>query len=130
MCIYKGNIAFSRQTVAGSMMLVSGRYFEVMGAQPLLGRLIGPEDDGAGNPVAVVDYRYWQEKLGGEPDVLNQTWRSMAKRSPWSALLRVHGRDAANRYWRRLIALGHCGGCCLLAGPAGVEGQSAGGPAV
>jgi putative ABC transport system permease protein len=73
-CTYPGNIAFSRQTVAGSMMLVSGRYFEVMGVQPLLGRLIGPSDDvpGAGNPVAVVDYRYWQQKLGGEPDVLNQ----------------------------------------------------------
>jgi len=72
---FAGNIAFSRQTVSGLMMLVSGRYFQVMGVQPLLGRLIGPEDDvpGAGNPVAVVDYRYWQEKLGGEADVLNQT---------------------------------------------------------
>src|ERR1700684_1426367 len=28
--ITSGNIAFSRQTVAGSMMLVSGRYFDVM----------------------------------------------------------------------------------------------------
>jgi predicted permease len=74
-CARSSNIAFSRQTVAGRMMLVSGRYFQVMGVQPLLGRLIGPEDDvpGAGNPVAVVNYRYWQEKLGGEPDVLNQT---------------------------------------------------------
>src|SRR5580692_8876357 len=73
-CLVSGNIAFSRQTVAGNMMLVSGRYFEVMGVQPLLGRLIGPNDDvpGAGNPVAVVDYRYWQQKLGGEPEVLNQ----------------------------------------------------------
>src|ERR1700677_4861083 len=55
--ITSGNIAFSRQTVAGSMMLVSGRYFDVMGVQPTLGRLIGPSDDvpGAGNPVAVVD---------------------------------------------------------------------------
>jgi len=69
------NIAFSRQTVSGSMMLVSGGYFAVMGGQPLMGRLIGPEDDiaGAGNPVAVLDYRYWREKLGGEMDVLNQT---------------------------------------------------------
>ncbi|MGA2116623.1 MAG: ABC transporter permease [Bryobacteraceae bacterium] len=73
-CTMASNIAFSRQTVAGSTMLVSGRYFQVMGVRPLLGRMIGPEDDvpGAGNPVAVVDYRYWQEKLGGEPDVLNQ----------------------------------------------------------
>jgi putative ABC transport system permease protein len=72
---FNSNIAFSRQTVSGSMMLVSGRYFAVMGVQPLMGRLIGPEDDipGAGNPVAVLDYRYWREKLGGDMDVLNQT---------------------------------------------------------
>jgi len=72
---FNSNIAFSRQTVSGSMMLVSGGYFAVMGGQPLMGRLIGSEDDvaGAGNPVAVLDYRYWREKLGGEMDVLNQT---------------------------------------------------------
>jgi putative ABC transport system permease protein len=72
---FNSNIAFSRQTVSGSMMLVSGGYFPIMGVQPLMGRLIGPEDDvpGAGNPVAVLDYRYWREKLGGEMDVLNQT---------------------------------------------------------
>jgi hypothetical protein len=72
---FNSNIAFTRQTVSGSMMLVSGRYFQVMGAQPLVGRLIGPEDDvsGGGNPIAVVTWRYWREKLGGETNVLNQT---------------------------------------------------------
>src|SRR4029434_10842802 len=72
---FPGNIAFTSQTVSGSIMLVSGRYFGVVGVQPFLGRLIGPEDDvpGGGNPVAVVGYRYWREKLGGAPDVLNQS---------------------------------------------------------
>ena len=72
---FNGNIAFARQTVSGSMTLVSGRYFSIMGAQPLIGRLIGPEDDspGGGNAVAVLDYRYWREKLGGGMDMLNQT---------------------------------------------------------
>jgi len=72
---FAGNIAFTNRTVAGSFMLVSGRYFGVVGMQPLLGRLIGPEDDvpGGGNPVAVLAYRYWREKLGGVTEVLNQT---------------------------------------------------------
>ena len=37
--------------------------------------LLTPEDDrhGAGNPVAVLSYGYWKDKLGGEPGVLNQT---------------------------------------------------------
>jgi hypothetical protein len=70
-----GNIAFTNQTVAGSAMLVSGGYFGVLGVQPFLGRLIGPDDDvpGGGNPVAVLSHRYWQEKLGAATEVLNQT---------------------------------------------------------
>ena len=72
---FPGAIALPRQTVRGSVMLVSGRYFSVMGVQQLVGRLLGPEDDvpGAGNPVAVLAYRFWQQKLGGGLDVLNQT---------------------------------------------------------
>ncbi|MBZ5725613.1 MAG: ABC transporter permease [Acidobacteriia bacterium] len=72
---FESNIAFARQTVSGSMMLVSGGYFSILGVQPFLGRLIGPEDDipGAGNAVAVLNYRYWHDKLGAETDVLNQT---------------------------------------------------------
>ncbi|SPE42663.1 conserved membrane hypothetical protein [Candidatus Sulfopaludibacter sp. SbA3] len=70
-----GNIAFSRQTVTGTMTLVSGRYFSVLGVQPVTGRLIAPEDDvpGGGYPVAVLSWRYFHEKLGGEAEVLNQT---------------------------------------------------------
>ena len=68
------NIGFSRQTVSGSMMLISGRYFSVLDVQPFIGRLIGPEDDtpGAGNPIAVLDYRFWRDKLGGDMAMLNQ----------------------------------------------------------
>ena len=70
-----GNIAYSRQTVNGSMMLVSGHYFPVVEVQPFAGRLIEPEDDisGGGNPVAVLDYRFWRDKLGSDTSVLNQT---------------------------------------------------------
>jgi putative ABC transport system permease protein len=72
---FSSNIAFSRQTVSGSMMLVSGRYFSVVDVKSFVGRLIGPEDDtpGAGNPIAVLDYRFWHDKLGGDMAVLNQT---------------------------------------------------------
>ena len=72
---FQSNLAFARQTVAGSVMLVSGRYFAVLGVRPALGRLIGTDDDvaGAGNPVAVLDYRYWRDRLGADPEVLNKT---------------------------------------------------------
>jgi predicted permease len=69
----EANIAFEKQTIAGAMMVVSGGYFPTLGVRPLLGRTIVPEDDaGAGNPVAVLSYGYWQDHLGGEQGVLNQ----------------------------------------------------------
>lgn len=71
--IIKSNIAFARQTLSGFAMLVSGRYFAAMAVRPYAGRLIEPGDDAGaeGNPVAVLDYAYWRDRLGGEP-VLNQ----------------------------------------------------------
>ena len=56
--------------------VVDGRYFEVMGLHPVLGRLVGPEDDGpkaAG--VVVLTYRFWATTLGKDPSVLGKTVR-------------------------------------------------------
>src|SRR5262245_11893488 len=40
--------------------VVGGSYFDVMGLHPVLGRLIGPEDDGPkANGVVVLTYRFW-----------------------------------------------------------------------
>ena len=72
-CTMSSNIGFSRQTVRGEMMLVSGSYFPVLGIQPFTGRLLGPQDDTPGNAVAVLGYRYWRDKLGADASVLNQT---------------------------------------------------------
>ena len=71
------NLAFGKQTVSGSVMVVSGGYFPVLGVQPPIGRAIAPEDDrpGGGNAVAVLGYGYWHDKLGGQADLINQTIR-------------------------------------------------------
>src|SRR5215510_2287693 len=56
--------------------VVSGSFFEVMGLHPVLGRLIGPQDDGphaAG--VVVLTYRFWANSLGKDPSVLGKTVR-------------------------------------------------------
>jgi predicted permease len=52
--------------------LVSGSFFSVLGVQPLMGRVLGPDDtatEGA-NAVAVISYRYWQESLSADPRVV------------------------------------------------------------
>lgn len=74
---FGANLAFAHQTISSSVEAVSGQYFSTLGVQPVIGRAITPEDDrpGAGNPVAVLGYGYWSDKLGGRTDVLNQTIR-------------------------------------------------------
>ena len=54
--------------------LVSGNYFQVLGVQAAMGRLIVPSDDQLNAaPVAVVSFNYWKDKLGADPRVLGQT---------------------------------------------------------
>jgi len=56
--------------------VVSGNYFEVMGLHPVLGRLIGPQDDGPKAPgVVVLTYRFWTTTLGKDPSVMGKTVR-------------------------------------------------------
>jgi len=46
----------------------------MLGTPPLLGRAFRPDEDRPGGPhVVVVSYPFWQEKLGGDPDVLHRT---------------------------------------------------------
>ncbi len=52
--------------------LVSGTFFRTLGVTPILGRAISPEDADApgSNPVVVLSYRYWNEKLGADRTII------------------------------------------------------------
>jgi putative ABC transport system permease protein len=54
--------------------LVSGNYFDVLGVQPALGRLLVASDDTVqnANPVAVLSFSYWRRRFGADPGILNQ----------------------------------------------------------
>jgi predicted permease len=55
---------------------VSGNYFETLGVHAFAGRMLTPEDDHRGAPpVAVMSYRTWQEKYGGDPKVIGATFQ-------------------------------------------------------
>ncbi len=72
---FGASLVVGEQTVPGGGMLVSGSYFPVLGLRPALGRLLGPADDravGAG-PVAVLSHRFWEARLGSDPDVIGRT---------------------------------------------------------
>ena len=56
--------------------VVSGSYFDVMGLHPVLGRLIGPQDDGPNAAgVIVLTYRFWSTVLKQDPNVIGKTVR-------------------------------------------------------
>ncbi len=56
--------------------VVDGNYFEVMGLHPVLGRLLGPSDDGRNAAGAVVlTYKFWRDQLHSDPSVIGKTVR-------------------------------------------------------
>lgn len=56
--------------------VVDGNYFNVIGLQPVLGRLIGPSDDRQDAPgVAVLTYKFWTASLHSDPNVLGKVVR-------------------------------------------------------
>ena len=50
---------------------VTGNYFDMLGVQPIRGRLLHPDDDvkRGGHPVAVIAYSCWQAHFGGAADI-------------------------------------------------------------
>ena len=72
---FYANLAYGQQTRSSQALLVSGGYFGALRLPPLLGRLIGPQDDariGEG-AVAVLSHQYWQNALGADPSVVGRT---------------------------------------------------------
>jgi predicted permease len=57
--------------------LVAGNFFNVLGVQPHLGRLLTPDDDKArlGHPVAVLQYDFWQKRFAGAREIVGSTIR-------------------------------------------------------
>src|SRR5580658_3133408 len=56
--------------------VVGGSYFQVMGLHPVLGRLLGPHDDGPNAAgAAVLTYRFWTTALKSDPSVIGKTIR-------------------------------------------------------
>ena len=68
------SIAGSIEPTADGQM-VSGSYFSILGVNPAIGRLIGPEDDAAVNahPVAMISHSYWKRRFDAHPAAVGST---------------------------------------------------------
>ena len=69
------SMAVRNEPLTGQAAMVSGGYFPVLGLTPAAGRLLNPDDDrviGA-NFVAVITYKFWEDKFGKDPRVIGQS---------------------------------------------------------
>jgi predicted permease len=68
------SVAGQGQSQLANGMLVSGNYFQVLGVQPVLGRVLTAQDETApgANPVTVLSYGYWTRHFGSDPNILNK----------------------------------------------------------
>jgi len=69
---YPATLTSGGEAVRTTVEAVTGNFFDVLGVQPSLGRLLVPSDDAPGrDPVIVLSYAYWVGHLGADPRVVN-----------------------------------------------------------
>src|SRR5262245_45310007 len=61
------------QPLHASGQIVSGEFFSVLRAAPLLGRVLNREDEKPGTHVVVISHQLWQKAMGGEPSAVGRT---------------------------------------------------------
>jgi putative ABC transport system permease protein len=68
------NLATGGEVRKAKGIRVSGDFFHVLGVEPILGRLLGPEDDqpGCGASGANISYSFWQRNFAGDPSVVGK----------------------------------------------------------
>ncbi|MFI5229784.1 MAG: ABC transporter permease [Gemmatimonadales bacterium] len=55
--------------------VVSDNFFNLLGVQPILGRTFLPGEEAVGAPpVVLLSYRYWMDKMNGDPKVVGTTF--------------------------------------------------------
>lgn len=74
------NLAGESEPVRATASFVTGGMLDMLGIQPLMGRLLSPHDDVVGTPqVAVISYGLWQKAYGDDPHVLGRDIRLNGK---------------------------------------------------
>jgi predicted permease len=68
------NLATGGEVRYARAIQVSGNFFHVLGVEPILGRLLGPEDDqpGCGTGGANISFAFWQRNFGGDSSIVGK----------------------------------------------------------
>jgi predicted permease len=70
-----GTVEGSTEIEPMTFSLVSGTYFNVLGVNPVLGRVLTDADDQTlgGHPLAVISYAWWTSRFSRDPAVIGRT---------------------------------------------------------
>ena len=68
------DVTVMQGTVSTNGLLVTGNYFELLGARPALGRLLRPVDAAVrgGEAVVVLSHETWRSRYGSDPAIVGQ----------------------------------------------------------
>src|SRR4029078_11136633 len=78
--------------------LVTANFFPMLGAQPLVGRMLVPADEAKGAPpVVVLTHTYWQRMFGSDPKVVGQTLDLTTKQAQIVGVLKPGSHYATQR---------------------------------
>jgi predicted permease len=68
------NAGFLGKTERAEAEIASGNYFEVLGVEPALGRVLSPEDERApgSEPVVVLGHDYWRNRFAGDRSIVGK----------------------------------------------------------
>jgi len=71
------NLIVGERAELGTVEVVSGNYFSVLGVPPFLGRAFNDDDDRVpmGHPVAVLSYPFWRDRMSADAVALGKTIR-------------------------------------------------------
>ena len=85
-------LQYGEQAVELNRGMVTGNFFDVLGARPALGRLFRPSDDEApglsltDSRALVLSYRAWREKFGGDSSVIGRQLVEPLVRTPYNII--------------------------------------------
>ncbi|HKW61476.1 MAG TPA: ABC transporter permease, partial [Candidatus Acidoferrum sp.] len=68
------NLATGGEVHYAKALRISGEFFQVLGVQPFLGRLLRPDDDQPGCAIggANISFAFWQRNFGGDPAIVGK----------------------------------------------------------
>ncbi|HXI28729.1 MAG TPA: ABC transporter permease, partial [Vicinamibacterales bacterium] len=105
------DVTITQDSVSTRGLLVTGNYFDLLGARPALGRLLRPDDAAARGGVAVVvlSHEAWRSRHGADPAIVGQRIRLGRQRFEVVGVTEPHanlsGQDGVS-FWAPLTMAG------------------------